>query len=460
MFLVYYDNAKTKKCFTGDNMLLPEKADFNWQSVLQKALTDNTINIHEIVAENSEIAAELKAANTSYEYWDKVRYTLLPENISPELFWSVVKFRRSGLYAEKIKIGIHIFKYLINPEILKKLYFIEKFNAYSSFALDKQNEYRANAAMEEATASSRLEGADITAKAAKEILRTNASPSNESESMVINNYKALVFMERNTDKELSLELIKQLYRIIADSQSRDVFRQEGHSVRVVDIRDDAVLYEPPKSADIETLLLSLCDYINADTDTNPVIKAAALHFLFAYIHPFRDGNGRAARILFYWYALKKGLGAFKYLPVSKTLRLIPSLYAKAFLYTEMDENDLTYFINFQLDVLAESVNSFEEYVRQSELSKPEEKISCGFGVKLNLRHKSILRDFALNRQQRNIEYFKNKLGIVYETARKDMMYLAKKGFLSKRKKSKEFVYSLSKKSLQQLQSGEENPAEK
>ena len=60
-----------------------------------------------------------------------------------------------------------------------------------------------------------------------------------------------------------------------------------------------------------------------NTDTNPVIKAAALHFLFAYIHPFADGNGRAARILFYWYALKKGLGAFKYLPVSKTLRLIP-----------------------------------------------------------------------------------------------------------------------------------------
>lgn len=430
-------------------MQLPEKVNFNWQSVLQKALIENTINIHEIVAENSEIAAELKAANASYEYWDKARYTLLPENISPELFWSVVKFRRSGLYAEKIKIGINSFKYLINPEILKKLSFIEKFGIKTDLSLDEENEYGADAKMEEAIASSRLEGADITGESAKEMLRTGADPETESEKMVVNNYKALTFAEKNTDKELSVEFIKQLYGAVMNADGGDIFRKDEQNARVVDIRDDAVLYEPPKSADIETLLLSLCDYINADTDTNPVIKAAALHFLFAYIHPFADGNGRAARILFYWYALKKGLGAFKYLPVSKTLRLIPSLYAKAFLYTEIDENDLTYFINFSLDVLIEAANSFGDFLEKNEGPRKEELL-IGAGTELNRRHISILNEFVKNRNARNIEYFKNKLGIVYETARKDMMYLAKKGFLSKRKKSKEFLYSLSKKSLKIL----------
>lgn len=430
-------------------MQLPEKVNFNWQSVLQKALIENTINIHEIVAENSEIAAELKAANASYEYWDKARYTLLPENISPELFWSVVKFRRSGLYAEKIKIGINSFKYLINPEILKKLSFIEKFGIKTDLSLDEENEYGADAKMEEAIASSRLEGADITGESAKEMLRTGADPETESEKMVVNNYKALTFAEKNTDKELSVEFIKQLYGAVINADGGDIFRKDEQNARVVDIRDDAVLYEPPKSADIETLLLSLCDYINADTDTNPVIKAAALHFLFAYIHPFADGNGRAARILFYWYALKKGLGAFKYLPVSKTLRLIPSLYAKAFLYTEIDENDLTYFINFSLDVLIEAANSFGDFLEKNEGPRKEELL-IGAGTELNRRHISILNEFVKNRNARNIEYFKNKLGIVYETARKDMMYLTKKGLLSKTKKSKEFFYSLSRKSLKKL----------
>ena len=177
-------------------MQLPEKVNFNWQSVLQKALIENTINIHEIVAENSEIAAELKAANASYEYWDKARYTLLPENISPELFWSVVKFRRSGLYAEKIKIGINSFKYLINPEILKKLSFIEKFGIKTDLSLDEENEYGADAKMEEAIASSRLEGADITGESAKEMLRTGADPETESEKMVVLRDRKSVGRER------------------------------------------------------------------------------------------------------------------------------------------------------------------------------------------------------------------------------------------------------------------------
>jgi Fic family protein len=431
-------------------MQLPEKVNFNWQSVLQKALADNTINIHEIAAENSEIAAELKNANEVYEYWDKVKYTVLPENISAELFWSILKFRRSGLYAEKIKLGVNSFKYLINPEILKKIAFLETFNIKTELSLDEENEYCANAKMEEAIASSRLEGADIDRKYAKEMLRANMSAKNESERMVISNYKALDFIEKHADEELSVNFIKQIYSIIMDSDDTDIFRKDTQNVRVVDIKDDAVLYEPPKAAEIETLLNLFCGYVNAQTDTNSIIKAVIIHFLFAYIHPFKDGNGRTARALFYGYAFKKGLNAFKYLAVSKVLYIIAQQYAKTFLYTEIDENDLTYFINFNLDVLLESISGFRNFLKEKKafadagvLTYPE--------IKFDSRHKSIIREFEKKQNSRNIEYFKNKLGIVYETARKDLIYLAKKGLLTKKKKGKEFVYSLSKKSLKKLQ---------
>lgn len=438
-------------------MQLPEKVDFNWQSVLQQALINNTINIHEIVAENSEIAADLKNANASYEYWDKARYTLLPENISPELFWSILKFRRSGFYVEKIKIGLDVFKYLINPEILGKLSFIEKFNLKTFLSLDEENEYNANAKMEEAIASSRLEGAQVSREEGKELLRTNAPVKNESEQMVVNNYKAANFIEKNLDVPLSPELIKRMYAVIMGSPENgnevhgsDVFRKDGQNVRVVDIRDDAVLYEPPKAADIEPLLNSLCEYANSESETNNIVKAVIIHFLFAYIHPFNDGNGRVARHLFYWYALKTGADAFKYLAISKVLRMIPSQYAKVFLYTEIDENDLTYFINFNLDVITEAINNFAAFLEENKTDQDSAQILLNPALKLNLRQQSIIRDFIETGNARNIEYFKNKLGIVYETARKDLMYLAKKGLLTKTKKSKEFIYSLSKKSLQKL----------
>lgn len=435
-------------------MQLPEKVDFNWQAVLQKALLDNTINIHEIVAENSEIAADLKNANASYEYWDKARYTLLPENISAELFWAILKFRRSGLYVEKIKLGINIFKYLINPEILKKLSFVESFNIKTSLSLDEENEYITNAKMEEAIASSRLEGAVITREVAKEMLRTGSAAQNENERMVADNYRALSFIEKNADRELTIDILKEIYNIVIGCNVSDIkseaFRKDSQGVRVVDIRDDEVLYEPPKAEDIEILLNALCEYANSQTETNNIVKAVIIHFLFAYIHPFGDGNGRIARILFYFYIMKSGLNAFKYISISKVLRVIPSQYAKVFLYTEIDENDLTYFINFNLDVLLEGITNFKSFLEDANAASPAEILMNG-DVKLNFRHQSILEEFVGKQNSRNIEYFKNKLGIVYETARKDLMYLEKKGFLKKTKKSKEFIYSLSKRSLKKLE---------
>ena len=434
-------------------MQLPEKVNFNWQSVLQKALLDNTINIHEIVSENSEIAADLKNANAAYEYWDKVRYTVLPENVSPELFWSILKFRRSGLYVEKIRLGINVFKYLINPEILAKLSFINSFNIVPALSLDEENEYSANAKMKEAIASSRLEGAQALKAEAIEMLRANLPAKSKSEQMIVNNYRALNFAEKNIDKELSVEFIKEIYSVIMNSSEADIFRKDSLNVRVVDIRDDAVLYEPPKAADIETLLEELCSYVNSSNETNHVIKAAVIHFLFAYVHPFNDGNGRIARTLFYWFALKKGVNIFKYLTLSEILRAIPSQYAKVFLYTEIDENDITYFINFNLDVIFEELNNFTAYLEAKKEEKSETPELLSSGVKLNPRQKSILKEFTEKQNTRNIEYFKNKLGIVYETARTDLMYMAKKGLLVKTKKGKEFMYSLSKKSLKKIKNG-------
>jgi Uncharacterized conserved protein len=431
-------------------MQLPEKVSFNWQSVLQKAFLENTINIHEIVSENSEINVDLKNANTAYEYWDKIQYTVLPENISPELFWAIVKFQRSALYSDKIKLGIYSFKYLLNPAILKKLAFIDSYNIKCSLSLDEENEYYANAKMEEAIASSRLEGASVSNEEAKEMLRVKAVPSNESEKMVYADFAAMNFIEKNLNKELSPQLIKELYGVITDEKTENIFRSGSDGVRVVDIRDDAVLYEPPKAESIEDLLNLFCEYVNGENEPNHIIKAIIIHFLLAYIHPFADGNGRIARVLFYWYMLKHRYNGFKYLAISKVLRVIAPQYAKVFLYTEIDENDLTYFINFNLDVIIEAVNSFESYLENKKEGGLTAETLISSGVKLNLRQQSILKEFIKNNNIRNIEYFKNKLGVVYETVRKDLMFLTKKGFLAKSKAGKEFMYSLSKKYLQRI----------
>ena len=83
---------------------------------------------------------------------------------------------------------------------------------------------------------------------------------------------------------------------------------------------------------------------------HPVIHAIILHFWLAYDHPFADGNGRTARALFYWAMLRHQYRMFEFASISSVLTNAPGQYARSFLHTETDDNDLTYFIEHQLDV--------------------------------------------------------------------------------------------------------------
>ena len=95
---------------------------------------------------------------------------------------------------------------------------------------------------------------------------------------------------------------------------------------------------------------------------HPVVHAIILHFWLAYDHPFADGNGRTARALFYWAMLRHKYWMFEFASISSVLTNAPAQYAKSFLYTETDDNDLTYFIEHHLDVILRAIADVESYI--------------------------------------------------------------------------------------------------
>ena len=129
----------------------------------------------------------------------------------------------------------------------------------------------------------------------------------------------------------------------------EVFRDK--QIYVQDHVDGEIAHTPPDSELVEKYMEDLCEFANSEKPfIHPIIKASIIHFQIGYIHPFMDGNGRTARALFYWFLVKKEYTLIKNISISRAILNSRIQYDKAFLKTENDNNDMTYFINYQLKV--------------------------------------------------------------------------------------------------------------
>jgi len=171
------------------------------------------------------------------------------------------------------------------------------------------------------------------------------------------------------------------------------------------------------------------------------LKAILLHFWLAYDHPFVDGNGRTARALFYWSMLSNGLWLTEFLSISSILRAAPASYGRAFLYTESDENDLTYFILYQLKVVVRAIEELHRFLsrKTGEIRRTEQLVRTS--IPLNHRQTAVLGHALRHPGQRyTFESHKVSQGVAYQTARTDLLDLEAKGLFAKVQHGKTFQF--------------------
>ena len=89
-------------------------------------------------------------------------------------------------------------------------------------------------------------------------------------------------------------------------------------------------FVPPAPEDMTAAFSALEHYIHEENDTEPLVKAALIHYQFEMIHPFLDGNGRVGRILTLLCLKEGGLLPAPILPISVSL-LNQSFYYYAYL---------------------------------------------------------------------------------------------------------------------------------
>lgn len=399
----------------------------------------------------------LRTETPVYLHWNQLKYkSWIPKHITPEDFWCLLKVlkRQTGYATPITDTKGQPFKWNKAEHFDQILHVIDlrmggRLLDHDQFTPEDKKRIISRGLIEEAIASAQMEGAHTTRDAAKKMIKEGRHPIDRGQYMIMNNYKVMLQIEESAkDEKLTLDVILDLHATLTN-HTLDVpaqagrFRTDEEKIVVASDIDGQIGYIPPPIAFVRSEMDKLIVFANDEDGkfVHPVIKAIMLHFWIGFLHPFADGNGRLARALFYWYLLRKGYWAFAYLPLSTMIKRSAGQYSKAYIYTEQDDNDLTYFIDYNLRKIVQSQKDFEKYIREEFFKHTTETQILKKYPDLNGRQVKIFQYFKAKPDERtNMTSMIHIYGISEATAVSDLKKMEKMGLLAKQKSGLNVFY--------------------
>lgn len=391
-----------------------------------------------------------------YRHWDELKYRSPPEGMTHKEWWCGLKFKRLATvkYLPLMDRGGEPFRFSVPDRIAKQLHEID-LGAGGRIGIPEQvanpetrDQYLIRSLMEEAITSSQLEGAVTTREVAKEMLRSGRKPRDKSERMILNNFLTMRRIRELRNQRLTPDLVFELHRMVTEDtlDNSEAAGRVRRSDELITVEDDEgeIMHLPPAAEQLARRMESMCHFANGappEPFIHPAIRAMILHFWLAYDHPFVDGNGRTARALFYWAMLRADYWLFEYISISDILKQAPVKYYRAFLYCETDENDLTYFLLHQSEVIRKAIDKLHDYIlRRTKELRESEKLLRDWRD-LNHRQQALI-GHALRHPTAayTVEGHQRSHNTAYDTARKDLLSLVEHGLLDQHKSGKKMVF--------------------
>jgi len=397
----------------------------------------------------------------AYLHWDELRHRTPPAGLDHEKWWLGIKWARQAILKplplldkagrpllfgspEPVQIDLHHIDQDAAGEIR---------SATDTATPVARDRYLLGSVIEEAITSSQLEGASTTRRVAADMLRTGRAPRDRSEQMILNNFMAMRAIREFREEAWTPARILEIHRMVSEhtlDDPRDVGQlRRSNDIHVVNNDDGTTLHQPPDYRELPERLERICEFANAGEDqrpfVHPVIRAILLHFMIGYDHPFADGNGRTARAIFYGSMLRSGYWLAEFISISHILRKAPAQYGRAYLLSETDGGDTTYFLIQQLATIRKAIQSLHDHLaRKAREQRGLERMlaaSPSLREKLNHRQKALLTH-ALKHPGSGyrIEDHQKSHAVVYQTARTDLLGLADLGLLEKIREGRAFVF--------------------
>lgn len=181
----------------------------------------------------------------------------------------------------------------------------------SSLGFSLQEESTLEMLTQDVIKTSEIEGENLNKEQVRSSIAKRLGMANEHEIISSRNVEAIV--------EIMLDATKNYNDILTDErlfswhaalfptgrsglQKITIGNWRGKSSGTMQIISgpygrEKIHYEAPAYDNIEKEMKQFLDWINLESEIDPVIKAALAHFWFVTIHPFDDGNGRIARAI-------------------------------------------------------------------------------------------------------------------------------------------------------------------
>lgn len=345
-------------------------------------------------------------------------------------------------------------KYTISNTILKNIGAIEASkevieNAPLVPSFEKQ--FQSDAIVRTVYHGTHIEGNDLTMIQTKKILEGGDVYGRPRDIQEVINYRNVMQVLEDLshkrggyESEMLLEIHKTTVHKIIAEEKIGVLR----TTQVV-IKDEAsgnIIFSPPSFVEVPFLIKDFFAWLNSDDskDFHPILKAGIAHYILVAIHPFVEGNGRAARAFTTLVLIKEGYDIKRLFSLEEHFDDDPSAYYEAFSKVDKQsknivQRDLTIWLEYFTEVVAVELSKIKEKVRKLSL---DTRLKTKFGEQISLTE----------RQIRIVEHISDQGGatvpdlrrvvpmISDDTILRDLMDMIEKGIVRKEGRTKASRY--------------------
>jgi len=291
--------------------------------------------------------------------------------------------------------------------------------------------------------STSIEGNPLSLPQVKVIVEGGKLTARARDKREIVNYaRTLKYLEKIAgNKSIKEPVIRKLQGMI----TRDILpagRCGGYRNRMVYVVNNIgqTVFTPPEAKHVPRLVNDLVKWLNsgASRDLHPVLAAGIAHYELVRIHPFIDGNGRAARALATLILYQRDFDIKHFFALDDYYNEDRDAYYAALQYVDPARRDLTQWLEYFTEGVAAQMGKIEARVaglaRDPIFSRLKQRVI------LKERQWQILEFIKENGRATNLEYQK-LANISREMAKRDLAFLVKNGILKQKGRGRSVYYT-------------------